>query len=167
VGLIADQVARQLGLGAPERRWLRRGALLHDIGKLGVSNRILDKAGPLDADEWATVQRHAMHTEQILGRIGSFGVLARVAGAHHEKLDGTGYPRGLDARHIRLETRIITTADIFDALTADRPYRAAMPTGQALQVMRDGIGSSIDGDCFAALERSLDALVQFSAFGGL
>ena len=166
VALVADQVSQQLGLGAPERRWLRRGALLHDIGKLGVSNRILDKAGRLDAAEWAAVQRHALFSEQILGRISAFGALARVAGAHHEKLDGSGYPRGLDARHIRLETRIITTADIFDALTADRPYRAAMPTAQALQVMRESIGSAIDGDCFAALERSLDALAELSAFGG-
>ncbi len=166
VALVADQLARQLGLAAGERRWLCRGALLHDIGKLGVSNRILDKAGPLDAAEWRAVQRHAMYSEQILGRIGAFGVLARVAGAHHEKLDGSGYPRGLDARHIRLETRIVTTADIFDALTADRPYRAAMPTAQALQVMRESIGSAIDGDCFAALERSLEALAGSGAFGG-
>ncbi|MFL6697898.1 MAG: HD-GYP domain-containing protein [Vitreoscilla sp.] len=164
VALIADQVSEQLGLAAPERRWLRRGALLHDVGKLGVSNQILDKPGKLDPLEWAAVQRHALHTEQILGRISAFGVLARVAGAHHEKLDGTGYPRGLDARHIRLETRIITTADIFDALTADRPYRGAMGTAQALQVMRAGIGSSIDADCFAALERSLAALGESSAF---
>jgi HD-GYP domain-containing protein (c-di-GMP phosphodiesterase class II) len=167
VASIADQLCGQLGLGAPERRWLRRGALLHDVGKLGVSNQILDKPGRLDPLEWAAVQHHALHTEQILGRISAFGVLARVAGAHHEKLDGTGYPRGLDARHIRLETRIITTADIFDALTADRPYRPAMPTAQALQVMRDSIGTSIDGDCFAALERSLAALGEFSAFGAL
>jgi HD-GYP domain-containing protein (c-di-GMP phosphodiesterase class II) len=158
VALITDQVSGQLGLDAQQRRWLRRGALLHDVGKLGVSNQILDKPGKLEPWEWATVQRHALHTEQILGRIGTFGVLARIAGAHHEKLDGTGYPRGLDARHIRLETRIITTADIFDALTADRPYRAAIPTGQALQIMRDSIGTAIDADCFAALERSLDAL---------
>ena len=167
VALITDQVSEQLGLGAPERRWLRRGALLHDVGKLGVSNQILDKPGALDPLEWAAVQRHALHTEQILGRISAFGVLARVAGAHHEKLDGTGYPRGLDARHIRLETRIITTADIFDALTADRPYRPAMATAQALQVMRDGVGTSIDADCLAALERSLSALGEFSAFAGL
>ena len=167
VALIADQLSEQLGLGAAERRWLRRGALLHDLGKLGVSNQILDKPGKLDPSEWAAVQRHALHTEQILGRISAFGVLARVAGAHHEKLDGTGYPRGLDARHIRLETRIITAADIFDALTADRPYRAAMPTAQALQVMRDGVGSSIAADCLAALERSLSTLGEFSAFGGL
>ena len=158
VALVADQVARQLGLGETERRWLRRGALLHDIGKLGVSNRILDKAGKLDAAEWAAVQRHALYSEQILGRISAFGLLARVAGAHHEKLDGSGYPRGLDARHIRLETRVITTADIFDALTADRPYRAAMPTDEALRVMRASVGSAIDADCLAALERALQAL---------
>ena len=167
VGLIAEQVSRQLGLDEPARRWLRRAALLHDIGKLGVSNRILDKAGPLDIAEWTAMQRHPVHTEQILARIASFGALARVAGAHHEKLDGSGYPRGLAARHIRVETRIITTADIFDALTTDRPQRAALPTARALQLMRDDIGGAIAGDCFAALERSLDALGEFSAFGGL
>ncbi len=155
VALVADQISEQLGLGVDERRWLRRAALLHDVGKLGVSNQILDKPGKLDPLEWAAVQRHALHTEQILGRISAFGVLARVAGAHHEKLDGTGYPRGLDARHIRLETRIITAADIFDALTADRPYRPALPTGQALAIMRDSVGTAIDADCFAALERCL------------
>ena len=167
VALITDQVSEELGLGAHERRWLRRGALLHDVGKLGVSNLILDKPGKLDPWEWAAVQRHAANTEQILGRISAFGVLSRIAGAHHEKLDGTGYPRGLDARHIRLETRIITTADIFDALTADRPYRPAMPTELALQVMRDSVGTAIDADCFAALERSLGALGELSAFGAL
>ena len=167
VALITEQVSERLGLGPPERRWLRRGALLHDVGKLGVSNQILDKPGKLDPWEWAAVQGHALHTEQILGRISAFGVLARVAGAHHEKLDGTGYPRGLDARHIRLETRIVTTADIFDALTADRPWRPALPTEQALQIMRDGVGSAIDGDCLAALEASLGALGEFSAFGAL
>jgi len=167
VALIAEQLARRLGLDAPERRWLRRGALLHDIGKLGVSNRILDKAGPLTAAEHAALQRHPMLTEQILGRIASFGSLARIAGAHHERLDGSGYPRGLDARHIRRETRILTTADIFAELTADRPWRPAMSVPQALDRMRGGIGRTIAGDCFAALERSIDALGESSSFGGL
>jgi HD-GYP domain-containing protein (c-di-GMP phosphodiesterase class II) len=167
VALIADQVSGHLGLGTPERRWLRRAALLHDIGKLGVSNRILDKPSRLDASEWAEMQRHALHTEQILARVGGFGVLARVAGAHHEKLDGSGYPRGLDARHIRLETRIVTSADMFDALTADRPWRPAMPVDKALGVMRKSVDSAIDADCLAALERSLHTLGQASAFGAL
>jgi HD-GYP domain-containing protein (c-di-GMP phosphodiesterase class II) len=167
VALVTEQVAGRLGVDAPGRRWLRRGALLHDVGKLGVSTRILDKAGPLTADEWAAVRQHAAHTEQILGRIAAFGTLARIAGAHHERLDGAGYPRGLDARHIRLETRIITVADIFDALTADRPYRAALPAEQALRVLREGVGTSVDGDCVAALEQSLSTLGELSAFGGL
>jgi putative nucleotidyltransferase with HDIG domain len=167
VALVTEHVAERLGLDAPERRWLRRGALLHDVGKLGVSNRILDKAGPLDAAEWAAVRQHASNTEQILGRIGAFGALSRIAGAHHEKLDGTGYPRGLDARHIRLETRIITVADIFDALTADRPYRPALLSGKALRIMREGVGTSVDGGCLDALERSLESLGQLSAFGAL
>jgi HD-GYP domain-containing protein (c-di-GMP phosphodiesterase class II) len=158
VALVADQVAETLGIEDDHRRWLRRGALLHDVGKLGVSNTILDKPGKLDPWEWSAMQRHALFTEQILGRISAFGALARVAGAHHEKLDGTGYPRGLDARHIRLETRIITTADIFDALTADRPYRRAMPTAVALQVMQEIVGTAIDADCFAALKKSLGAI---------
>jgi HD-GYP domain-containing protein (c-di-GMP phosphodiesterase class II) len=157
VALVADGLGVQLGLNEGERRWLRRGALLHDIGKLGVSNQILDKPGPLTACERAAMQRHAQDAERILARIPSFGALARVVGAHHEKLDGSGYPRGLDARHIRLETRILTAADRLDALTSDRPSRAALPIDQALQVLRDGIGVAIDADCFAALERWLKA----------
>jgi HD-GYP domain-containing protein (c-di-GMP phosphodiesterase class II) len=157
VAQLTEELAAALGLDAGARRWLRRGALLHDVGKLGVSNAILDKPGKLDPEEWVAVQRHALHTEQILSRISAFGVLARVAGAHHEKLDGTGYPRGLDARHIRLETRIITTADIFDALTADRPYRDAMPVERALAIMRSEVGVGIDPVCLAALERVLES----------
>jgi putative nucleotidyltransferase with HDIG domain len=167
VARVTDQLCGELGMGPSERRWLRRGALLHDIGKLGVSNQILDKAGPLAPAQWAAVQRHALHTEQILGQVSAFGVLARIAGAHHEKLDGSGYPRGLDARHIRLETRIITTADIFDALTAARPYRPALATEQALKVMRAGVGTSVDAACLAALERCLSRLGGFSAAEGL
>ena len=151
-------VAEQLGFSAVQRRWLKRAALLHDIGKLGVSNAILDKAGKLDDNEWAAMRVHAVHSEAILSRISAFSELAPIAGAHHERLDGKGYPRGLSGDQICLETRIITTADIFDALTADRPYRAALPTHQALAIMREGIGSSIDADCFAALERALPAL---------
>jgi HD-GYP domain-containing protein (c-di-GMP phosphodiesterase class II) len=158
VALFADRLAARLDLGDDTRRWLRRGALLHDVGKLGVSNRILDKRGKLDPAERAQMQRHAMHTEQILGRISAFDTLARVAGAHHERLDGSGYPRGLDARHIRLETRIITTADVFDALTADRPYRAALPLEQALDIMRADIGKGIAADCFEALRDVLGEL---------
>jgi HD-GYP domain-containing protein (c-di-GMP phosphodiesterase class II) len=101
---IVEAIAERLGVAPGRRRWLKRGALLHDVGKLGVSNSILDKPGPLDADEWLAVRLHAEHTEAILSRIGAFAELARVAGAHHERLDGTGYPRGLKADGIVLET---------------------------------------------------------------
>jgi HD-GYP domain-containing protein (c-di-GMP phosphodiesterase class II) len=156
VGTYADMVAAALGLDDGRRRWLRRAAVLHDVGKLGVSNAILDKPGRLDADEWLAVQRHATYTEQILGRIRLFSQLAQVAGAHHERLDGRGYPRGIGADAIGLETRIITVADIFDAITATRPYRGAIPVPRALALMRAQVGTAIDPDCFAALEHVVD-----------
>ena len=140
------------------RRWLRRAALLHDMGKLGVSNAVLDKPGKLDEDEWAAVKRHAQYTESILSRIDAFGELAQVAGAHHERLDGRGYPRGLQAAEISLETRIITTADIFDAITAERPYRGAVPVAKTLAIMREEVDKAIDARCLAALERIVDGL---------
>lgn len=152
VALYTDMIAESLGLSPERRRWLKRGALLHDVGKLGVSNSILDKAGALDREEWAQVRRHAEFTETILTRIDAFAELGRIAGAHHERLDGGGYPRGLAADRIALETRIITTADIFDAITADRPYRAAIPPQQALAMMEKTVGTALDPRCFAALK---------------
>jgi putative nucleotidyltransferase with HDIG domain len=157
VATIAEALARRLGVADARRRWLRRGALLHDVGKLGVSNAILDKPGPLDDDEWACMRQHPVHTEDILGRIGAFAELARVAGAHHERLDGTGYPRRLTADRIALETRIITTADVFDAISADRPYRSAVPIPQTLELMRRSVGTALDPLCFEALRQEIEA----------
>ena len=116
VALYTDILAAQMGLSEARRRWLKRGALLHDVGKLGVSNAILDKPGKLDEQEWAAVQMHAAYTEEILSRIGAFEELAQVAGAHHERLDGKGYPKGLKGEAITLETRI--DPDCFAALKA-------------------------------------------------
>ena len=155
VTLFTDMIAEQLEFSAGQRRWLKRAALLHDIGKLGVSNAILDKPGKLDDAEWEVMRMHSAHSEAILSRIGAFSELAPIAGAHHERLDGKGYPRGLSGDQICLETRMITTADIFDALTAERPYRAAMPVTKALAIMSEMIGTQIDANCFAALTRAL------------
>jgi HD-GYP domain-containing protein (c-di-GMP phosphodiesterase class II) len=155
VALYTDMIAGALGLPEERRRWLRRGALLHDVGKLGVSNSVLDKAGKLDREEWDAVKLHARYTETILGRIAAFSELASIAGAHHERLDGGGYPRGLTGDDIGLETRIITTADIFDAITAERPYRGAIPVPQALDMMEQTVGTALDPDCFAALKRAM------------
>ena len=158
VALYSDLIAEQLGLTMARRRWLKRGALLHDVGKLGVSNAVLDKPGKLDGAEWEAVKQHAHFTESILSRIGVFDELARVSAAHHERLDGKGYPRGLAAADIPLETRIITTADIFDAITAERPYRAAVPIPKTLEIMAENVGTSIDARCFDALRHTLERL---------
>jgi putative nucleotidyltransferase with HDIG domain len=152
VALYADLIAERLDMSESRRRWLRRGALLHDIGKLGVSNAILDKPGKLDDREWFTMRNHAALTAAILSRIAAFGELAQVSAAHHERLDGTGYPLQLDAAKISLETRIITTADIFDAITADRPYRKAVAVAETIEIMRKEVGRAIDARCFQALE---------------
>ncbi|GGD92843.1 metal-dependent phosphohydrolase [Aureimonas endophytica] len=155
VTLFADMIAEGLGLSPERRRILRRAALLHDIGKLGVSNSILEKPGKLDEEEFRVMRSHSLLGETILSRIAAFRELAEIAGAHHERLDGKGYPRGLTAAQLSLETRIVTTADIFDALTADRPYRAAMPVSKALAIMRGDLGTAIDPICLAALEEAL------------
>jgi HD-GYP domain-containing protein (c-di-GMP phosphodiesterase class II) len=158
VTLFTDLIAKEMGLSADQRRWLKRAALLHDIGKLGVSNSILDKPGKLDPDEWVAMKMHAAYSETILSRIAAFSELAVIAAAHHERLDGKGYPRGIKGDQIALETRIITTADIFDALTAERPYRAAMPVAVALATMAEMVDTAIDADCFAALRQAVAGL---------
>lgn len=155
VALYSDMIAEEMKLSGPHRQWLRRAALLHDIGKLGVSNSILDKPGKLDEEEWVAMRHHATETETILSRISIFKTMAPVAAAHHERLDGTGYPKGLVGDEISFESRIIAVADIFDALTADRPYRAAIPIAKAFAIMADDVGKVIDGNCFAALKSAL------------
>ncbi len=135
VALYDEMIATEMGFGAAERRWMRRAALLHDIGKLGVSNAILDKPDRLTDGEFAVIKRHPTMGEGILDQIDLFRPMARLAATHHEKLDGTGYPRGLVAADLTTETRILTVADIFDALTAARPYRGAMPLEKTYAIM--------------------------------
>ena len=109
------------------------------------------------------MRMHAADSEKILSRVTAFADLAAIAGAHHERLDGNGYSRGLKGDQIALETRIITTADIFDALTADRPYRAAMPVSKALAIMSDMVGTALDADCFNALQQAMTSVDNASA----
>lgn len=161
VGLYTALLGESLDLPEARRRWLKRGALLHDVGKLGVSNSILDKPGKLDDAEWASVRQHTVYTESILGRIKAFDELARVSAAHHERLDGGGYPRGIKAEDIVLETRIITTADIFDAITAERPYRGAVPIDKTLAIMADTVGTALDANCFEHLKKIIRTNPEF------
>lgn len=157
VGDYTLAIARELGFPEDHCVWIRRGGFLHDLGKLGVSNTILDKPGRLSGEEYELVKKHAQFTEEILVRIGVFETLSFIAGAHHERLDGKGYPRGLDASRIPLETRAISVADIFDALTENRPYRKAMTDDQAFAIMNDMRDQALDSRCldiFMDLRRS-------------
>jgi len=146
-------IARELKLGPERQRIVHRAALLHDIGKLRVPNSILDKPGKLNAEEWRVVQEHPRLTREILSRISSFEELARIAGAHHEKLDGTGYPDRLTADSLPLEARIIAVADIYGALTEDRPYRPGLALDEVRSIMARDIPHKLDADCYEALLR--------------
>ena len=155
VAVVTDLIAEELGLPSGKRRWLKRAALLHDIGKVAISNSILDKPAKLTDEEFAKIKTHPVHSHAILTGVSVFTDMAATARGHHERLDGKGYPDGLRGDQISMDTRIITTADVFDALTADRPYRKAMPIPQAIAVMAKEIGSAFDPACFDALQRAL------------
>ncbi len=144
-------MSRQLGLKDEDVVFMRRVALLHDVGKLGVPNTILEKPAKLDNTEWASVKKHPFYSYEILHKIPGFEDLSEVAGAHHEKLDGSGYYRGWGADRLSLEMRIITVADIFDALAAKRPYRDALPLEQVFDIMHKEAPRAIDAGCLDAL----------------
>ncbi|MDZ7603179.1 MAG: HD-GYP domain-containing protein [Hoeflea sp.] len=158
VTLYTDMIAEEMGLGPAHRRWLRRAALLHDLGKLGVSNQVLDKPGKPDEGEWTSIRRHPALSEAILNRAEAFADIAPVAAAHHARLDGKGYPYGLKGDEICLEARILTVADVFDALSAERPYRGAMPISKALAILDADAGTAFDPACIQALKSGLARL---------
>jgi putative nucleotidyltransferase with HDIG domain len=151
VAAISESIAGEMGIPAEERVRLRRAALLHDIGKLAVPNRILDKAGPLDAEEWDVVKQHPYFTYEILARVPVFSEFAYDASCHHERIDGRGYYRGIGGAQLSAHARIMATADIFDALSAARPYRGAMPLDQVLTIIGEGRGTQLCPDTVDAL----------------
>ena len=112
-----------------------RAGLLHDIGKLAVSNAILDKPGKLTGAEFARVKRHPGITHEVLKRVAPFRGIVEVAASYHEKLDGSGYYRGLSAENLSPRARILAVADIFDTLSQDRPYRPVMPMERVLSIL--------------------------------
>jgi putative nucleotidyltransferase with HDIG domain len=143
VAKYARGVAYELGFERNEVRVLNRAALLHDVGKLGVASRILDKAGPLTPEERAEMQRHPLYTWEILQRVSAFSGFARTAALHHEKLDGSGYPWGVMGHDLDIPARILCVADMYEALTANRPYRAGLGRETALKIIREGSGKHV------------------------
>ena len=153
VAEIAVGLAREFGCGTELLRDIRRAALLHDIGKLGVSNLILDKPGKPTEEELVQIQKHPDYSQQILEQVGAFRVLADVASAHHERLDGRGYHRRQSDSEVHWVSRLLAVADICEAMSAKRPYRDALPWERIHSIMSREVGTGIDGDCFAALEK--------------
>jgi HD-GYP domain-containing protein (c-di-GMP phosphodiesterase class II) len=148
-------IASELGFGAERSRLVYRASLLHDLGKLSVPNTVLDKPGKLNEGEWAIVKGHAQLSEQILSKISHFGLMAQMAGQHHEKLDGSGYPHGLSAADLSLDARVIAVADVFGALSETRPYRENLVMEQVIAILRKDVPHKLDPDCFEALLRFL------------
>jgi diguanylate cyclase (GGDEF)-like protein/putative nucleotidyltransferase with HDIG domain len=154
VGRLCELIAHELGWTAVRVERLRAAGVLHDIGKLGISDKILHKPGKLDDDEWEEIRRHPEIGARILEHAHLKDIAAWVL-RHHERVDGRGYPDGLAADEIPVEARVLAVADAYEAMTADRPYRAGLPRSAAEAELREGSGTQFDPDVVAALLRAL------------
>jgi len=151
VAEMARLVAVKCGLDSVEQRRIYRAGLLHDVGKLGVSNLILDKNGPLTDEERGKMEQHPRFTLDILEHVSAFRGFARTAALHHEKLDGTGYPFGYTADDLDLPERILVVSDIYDALASDRPYRKGMVEPVITSILERDRGTRLDPVALDAL----------------
>jgi putative nucleotidyltransferase with HDIG domain len=150
-------IANKLGIGGKDLDPIGRGALLHDIGKIGIPDEILLKPGPLTSDEWVQMRRHAEIGHQILRQIEFLNSAADIVLCHQERWDGKGYPRGLKGGEIPLGARVFAVADTLDAMTSDRPYRRAVTFGEARAEIDRCSGTQFDPDCVNAFLSLSDA----------
>jgi HD-GYP domain-containing protein (c-di-GMP phosphodiesterase class II) len=156
VAELAVIIGRRLHFSEVELRDLRRAGLLHDIGKLGVSTLILDKPDRLTERERAEIRVHPAYTQRILERVAAFAGIVEIASAHHERLDGKGYHLGLPAERLSPMSRSLAVADVYEALTADRPYRRGLPRNEALAILRGQSGTALCTASVEALASELD-----------
>jgi putative two-component system response regulator len=165
ISRVCELLARRLGLDDARAEALCVAAPMHDIGKIGISDSILLKAGPLSPEERREMQRHTVIGRELLaGSRDELLVLgSTLAWTHHERWDGSGYPRGLAGEEIPLEARVVAVADVFDALINTRCYRPAFALDEALELMRDGRGSQFDPDVLDAFLESLDDVVAIAS----
>lgn len=155
VANLAQGIGYHLGLDFDKLDRLRVAGLLHDVGKIGTPEAVLKKPGRLDPDEFSVMKEHAAYSLQILSQIeftDEYKDLAIIASLHHEKLDGSGYPYGLKADELNLETRILAVADIYHAMTQDRVYRLGMPISKAIGIIDEMTPHQLDDDCVGALK---------------
>ncbi len=156
VALRAVQVGEELGLAPVRLRELAVGGLLHDVGKLAVPNEILQKPGALTDEEFDVIKRHPDSGAELVRELGFSSQVARLVRDHHERLDGSGYPRGLGAPQLDIETRIMAVCDVFDALLSRRVYREAWTLEDALDLITKEAGTKFDPACVNALERVIE-----------
>jgi HD-GYP domain-containing protein (c-di-GMP phosphodiesterase class II) len=149
----AVALGESLGLRGGRLRELALAGILHDIGKLSVPHAILAKPGKLNDEEMDVIRCHPAWGDELLAQLGHPERIRRWVRGHHERLDGSGYPEGLDGSQLDLETRILAVADVYDALVSPRVYRAAWGREDALGILRDGVGTLFDERCVAELER--------------
>jgi HD-GYP domain-containing protein (c-di-GMP phosphodiesterase class II) len=153
----AVNVAERLGIREPELTWIRRGAILHDVGKIGVRDAVLRKPGKLSASEWEEMKKHPEMGYRMLSKIRFLGPALDIVLSHQERFDGTGYPRGLHGHDIPLGARIFSVVDTFDAMTSDRPYRKALSIAESCDEIRRCSGTQFDPDvanAFLSIEDS-------------
>jgi putative nucleotidyltransferase with HDIG domain len=144
VGAASRRLALAVGLSAADAEGVARAGLLHDIGKIGIPESLLRKTGPLSSEEWTLMRRHPVIGAQIVSPFEFFTAGAAMIRHHHERVDGTGYPDGLAGEAIPLGARIIAVADVYDALTSDRPYRGARSRAEAFALLRAQAGHGLD-----------------------
>jgi len=140
----AEKVARKMGMNDQDVDNVRRAAMLHDIGKLGISDKILLKPGKLTAEEYEEVKKHPVIGADIISVAGFLKDIVPIILGHHEHWDGGGYPRGLKGQEIPLGARIVAVVDVYEAVTSDRPYHKAIPKEEAIQILREGMGTQFD-----------------------
>jgi HD-GYP domain-containing protein (c-di-GMP phosphodiesterase class II) len=133
-----------MGIDQEELAHIRRGAILHDIGKMGIPDGILQKPGPLTEMEWSITRRHPEISFQLLAYIPYLRPALDIPYCHHERWDGSGYPRGLKGESIPLAARIFSVVDVWDSLISDRPYRKSWPYEKALNYIKEQAGISFD-----------------------
>ncbi len=144
VAALAERLAHALGLRESEIRYIHMAGLLHDIGKIGISEAVINKPGPLTPTEYAHIQTHPLISERILVPVAELNGALRMIRSHHERWDGSGYPDGLKELEIPLGARILALADAYDAMTSQRPYRPALPREVALREIERGAGNHFD-----------------------
>ncbi len=146
----AYAIGKEMGFGAVRLRDLVLAAQMHDVGKIGMPQYILQKPGPLDDEEWRHIQQHPLKGHEIVSRLKGLAAISKFVRHHHERWDGRGYPDGVSGEGIPLESRIISVADTYDALTCNRPYRKAHTVAEAKEELRRVAGSQLDPQCVAA-----------------